>query len=323
MNTFISYSFKDEAKFDDLCFTLETHNIAFWNTDEIAAGQVLGDKLREAVSKCAVCVFLATKNSLNSGWCLAEVGAFWGAGKPVVVYLQDSELGEADLPKQLQRDKWTAKVSDVIKALKVHLSEAAAKEREHRSPLVAYKHQSMALYGVKLDGLSAAKSDVWLIGATMHHTLENTLGIITDKIIAGVEINMLIADPKGAGFEMTAYSFGQDKEALEGESIRTLKECKRIWNRLDQQAEVKGKLDVRLIDEPFPAGVYFYDPKSETGRMMLVPHVPGQDAAEVPVFVFQPAPNGPLEHYFSMYQRVWKRATRFQVWAEANGSYLT
>jgi hypothetical protein len=156
MNTFISYSFKDEAKFADLCFTLKTHNIVYWNTDEIAAGQPLGDKLREAVTKCAVCVFIATKNSLDSGWCLAEVGAFWGAGKPVIVYLQDSDLGEADLPKQLQRDKWTARVSDVVMALNVHLGEAAQKEREGRSPLVAYKHQSMALYSIKLDGLCAA-----------------------------------------------------------------------------------------------------------------------------------------------------------------------
>lgn len=322
MKTFISYSFDDAAKFDDLCYTLDNHNILYWKTDEIAAGHVLGDKLREAVAKCAVCVFLATKNSIESKWCLAEVGAFWGAGKPVIVYLQD-KLEESDLPKQLQRDKWTARVSDVVKALKVHLDEAAQKERERRSPLVAYESQSMALYGVKLAALRAATSDVWYIGATMHHTLENTLTVITDKIVAGVEINILIADPAGPRFEMTAHSFGQDKEALEGESIRTLKECKRVWKRLESHAEVKGKFDVRLIDEPFPAGVYFYDPQSEAGRMMLVPHVPGQDAAETPVFVFQSCPNGPLEHYFSMYQRVWRRATPYKAWAESNSSYLT
>jgi hypothetical protein len=322
MKAFISYSFQDAAKFDDLTYSLDLEKVPYWNTDEIAAGQSLRDKLRDAVRKCAVCVFLATENSIKSSWCLAEVGAFWGAGKPVILYLEDEALRETDLPKQFQGDKWTPHMRDVVKALKLHLSEAAQEEQERRSPLAEYNRDSMALYALKSQGLREALSDVWLIGATMHHTLSNIQSLIMDKITAGMELNVMIADPAGAQYEMTARSFGQEREALELESVTTLKACVRMEQRLNQQENVAGKLNVRLIDELFTAGVYFIDPKSETGRMMLVPHVPGQDAAEVPGFVFQPSSKGPLEHYFDMYQRVWKRATPFKVWAEANGAYL-
>ncbi len=29
-----------------------------------------------------MCVFIATHDSVNSAWCGAELGAFWGAGTP-------------------------------------------------------------------------------------------------------------------------------------------------------------------------------------------------------------------------------------------------
>ena len=323
MKTFISYSFEDKDKFDNLCWSLDAQGITYWKTDEIAAGEPLRGRLREAVAGCAVCVFLATKNSIKSGWCLAEVGAFWGAGKPVVVYVEDSGLQETDLPKQLQGDKWTPQIKEVVGALKFHLGAAAQDERERRSPLVDYNRNSIELYAIKAKGLREASSEAWMIGATMHHTLSNYQTVLTEKIIAGMELNVLVADPKGAEFGLTARSFGQEIGDLEAESTVTLRACKRMESVLDKQENVGGRLNVRLIDELFTAGVYFFDPESETGRMMLVPHVPGQDAAEVPCFVFQPATNGPLEHYFAMYQNVWRRATPFKVWNEANGSYLT
>ncbi|HEV2859618.1 MAG TPA: toll/interleukin-1 receptor domain-containing protein [Pyrinomonadaceae bacterium] len=321
MKAFISYSFSDKEKFENLCFTLDGRNIPYWKTDEIAVGEQLRNKLREAVTKCPVCVFIATKKSLQSGWCLAEVGAFWGAGKPVIVYLDDPELTDDNLPKQLQGDKWTRQVKEVVTSLTFYLDKALQDERQRRSPLVDYNRDSLALYGVKAHALRAATSDVWMFGATMHHTLGNFTSVIIEQIIAGVEYNVLISDPTGSKFEMAACSFGQKKEDLEIESITTLNACTRIEKLLEREEKVGGKLNVRLVDNLFPAGVYFFDPRSEAGRMILVPHVPEQDAAEVPGFIFQPSPNGPLEHYFSMYQRVWKQGIPFKDWTAANGSY--
>jgi TIR domain len=321
MKNFISYSFKDKEKFENLCFALEGRNIPFWNTDEIAVGEQLRARLREAVTKCPVCVFLATKNSLKSGWCLAEVGAFWGAGKPVIVFLDDNDLSDNDLPKQLQGDKWTRGIKEVVGSLKFYMDQALQNENEQRSPLVEYNRDSIALYGLKAKALRTATTDVWMFGAVMHHTLSNFTSAIIERIKAGVEYNILICDPTGEKFEMSACSFGQKKGELEIESVTTLNACIRMEEVLKQEENVGGKLNVRLIDNLFPAGVYFFDPRSEMGRMLLVPHVPDQDAAEVPGFIFQPSPNGPLEHYFDMYQRIWKQATPLATWVNANKLY--
>lgn len=120
MKVFISHSFEDKAKFDDLCFAFEPHGITAWKSEEIAAGETLREELRSAIETCAVCVFIATRNSLASGWCQAEIGAFWGAGKPVVVYLGDELKGE-ELPKQFQPDKWASKTREVVDAVKRRL----------------------------------------------------------------------------------------------------------------------------------------------------------------------------------------------------------
>jgi hypothetical protein len=62
--------------------------------------QRLADQLRQAINSCAACAFIATHNSVNSAWCAAELGAFWGAGKDVVLYVADSSLKDEELPKQ-------------------------------------------------------------------------------------------------------------------------------------------------------------------------------------------------------------------------------
>ena len=54
----------------------------YWNPAEVKAGSSLRDQLRQAVEHCSVCIFVATHRAIESSWCGAELGAFWGAGKP-------------------------------------------------------------------------------------------------------------------------------------------------------------------------------------------------------------------------------------------------
>jgi hypothetical protein len=46
-------------------------------------------------------VFIATPASVKSSWCQAELGAFWGAGKPIIPYVQ-AGVSDADLPVSVQ-----------------------------------------------------------------------------------------------------------------------------------------------------------------------------------------------------------------------------
>ncbi len=83
----------------------------------MSAGQKLARQLREAIDQCDVCIFLATPRSIRSGWCLAELGAFWGAGKKVVIYVADPTVEETDLPPQFNGDLWTNNANKVIAAV--------------------------------------------------------------------------------------------------------------------------------------------------------------------------------------------------------------
>jgi hypothetical protein len=99
---FISYSSKDEAMYSMLCMALDAAGIPRWDTTSMALGESLADQLRSAIGHCEACVFIATRRSIESPWCLAELGAFWGAGKRVILFMADPDLAEATLPPQFK-----------------------------------------------------------------------------------------------------------------------------------------------------------------------------------------------------------------------------
>jgi len=114
---FISHSFDKKANFLNVADPLTTAGISYWNPEiDIKPGSFLRDRLREAIAECCVCIFVATRPSVESSWCASELGAFWGAGKPIIVYLADSSLTESDLPEIVQGDVYEEVISKVVAA---------------------------------------------------------------------------------------------------------------------------------------------------------------------------------------------------------------
>ncbi len=111
---FVSHKQEDEATYSIFCHTLDGAGIKRWDKETMAIGQPLPDQLVAAISKCDACVFLATKRSVESKWCMAELGAFWGSNKQVVIYVTDPDVDLQNLPAQFQGNLWTA---DVVKVL--------------------------------------------------------------------------------------------------------------------------------------------------------------------------------------------------------------
>jgi hypothetical protein len=123
MTAFISYKMpEDENHFKNIEFAFKAARIKY-STVKPTAGRPLGAELRQAIRKCAACVFIATRESLGSGWCKAEIGAFWGAGKPVVIYKVDKTLTDRELPPQSLGDKLAMDLPEVVDAMKVHLKQ--------------------------------------------------------------------------------------------------------------------------------------------------------------------------------------------------------
>ncbi|MDX8029902.1 TIR domain-containing protein [Lentzea sp. BCCO 10_0856] len=107
MTVFISHSFDNKPEFANVTESLDRLKVPYWRPAEIKTGGAsLRDQLRAAVQTCSVCVFIATHASVKSSWCGAELGAFWGAGTPIIVYVADSSLPEKHLPPILQGDAW-------------------------------------------------------------------------------------------------------------------------------------------------------------------------------------------------------------------------
>src|SRR5262245_20309869 len=102
MPVFISHSFENKAEFDNIADALEAEGIQYWKPESLKAGASLSEQLRTAIMESEVCIFVATRHSVESNWCGAEIGAFWGAGKPVVVWVAEASLQENQMPKQFQ-----------------------------------------------------------------------------------------------------------------------------------------------------------------------------------------------------------------------------
>lgn len=113
MTVFISHSFDDQPEFENVTDWLDRLGVPYWKPAEIKSGASLRGQLRQAVGSCSVCIFIATRNSVASSWCGAELGAFWGADIPMIVYLADSSLPEEALPPIVQGDVWDKRLQRI------------------------------------------------------------------------------------------------------------------------------------------------------------------------------------------------------------------
>jgi hypothetical protein len=118
---FISFSTQNDTLCRDIRVLFEASGVSTWNHTTLVAGYPLANQLRKAIDESEVCVFLATKEAMASGWCLAEVGAFWGAGKPVIVFTEDADFDEMALPPQFRGDLRAMNRDKLKEAIQHHL----------------------------------------------------------------------------------------------------------------------------------------------------------------------------------------------------------
>jgi len=125
MLVFISHSFENRPEFENVTDALELRGVSFWNPAEIRPGASLREQLRAAVEQCGLCIFVATRKSIGSSWCGAELGAFWGAGKPIIVYLAEASLTDDELPQIVQGDVWERRISKIAERAKELMAQKA------------------------------------------------------------------------------------------------------------------------------------------------------------------------------------------------------
>lgn len=137
MSAFISHSFDNKPEFENIADALSLRGVPYWNPAEIMPGASLREQLRAAVERCSLCIFIATRPSIASSWCGAELGAFWGAGKPIIVYLAEPSLADDELPEIVRGDVWERRIARIADRAKEVVAQAAA-----TSPLVPARKDS-------------------------------------------------------------------------------------------------------------------------------------------------------------------------------------
>ena len=121
MPVFISFSDDSQRVCDELRRSLESAGIESWNADSMQVGGRLADQLRNAIDTCQLCIFIASERSLNSGWCKAEIGAFWGARKPVLIYEHEAAISRGEVPSQFAGTLWTSDRERLLDGVKQEL----------------------------------------------------------------------------------------------------------------------------------------------------------------------------------------------------------
>ena len=123
MRVFISHAFADREKLADVGRVLSGEGIDCFQPDQMMVGQGLSEQLRDELDRCDGLVFIATRNSIRSDWCNAELGAAWGLRKLVGIYLADSDLEPNDLPGQFRGHLMHRGMFLLAESLKRQLSE--------------------------------------------------------------------------------------------------------------------------------------------------------------------------------------------------------
>jgi CheY-like chemotaxis protein len=181
---FISHSFENKPEFHNVADALAQAKVPYWNPDDVKPGSSLRDQLRQAVDECQVCIFIATHRALQSSWCGAELGAFWGAGKPIIVYIADSSLKEENLPPIVQGNVWERRIAKVVATASELVKEAAdngtgKRGSTHVGDMTIQQLESLIVGAVSL-AAATAKSE-------SRSATPEEIGRAADSVVQGIK----------------------------------------------------------------------------------------------------------------------------------------
>jgi CheY-like chemotaxis protein len=200
MPVFISHSFENLPEFENMTDALVLRSVPFWNPAEIRPGGSLREQLRAAVEKCGLCIFIATRKSIGSSWCGAELGAFWGTGKPIIVYLAEASLTDDELPQIVQGDVWERRISKIAERAKEILAQSTtdggagrAKRDSSVAQLTVEQLEKMIAGAVSLAAATAKDKG----GASSFEEVGSAARNAAGKVLAGFQASETAS--RGAG----------------------------------------------------------------------------------------------------------------------------
>jgi len=183
MSVFISHSLEDFTATSVLTTLLEEANIPFWSSSHLKLGEPLAEQLCRAIEKSTLCIFYATKKSVSSQWCLAELGDFWGARKKVIVFMADSDLSDSMLP-QFNGNFTTNDAQRLIESIRdVHKEQPPAAILDTRvDEIIEYSELPIYLTDEKFDVVACNEEFLKLLQLTRGEALGRNVEDLVDRL---------------------------------------------------------------------------------------------------------------------------------------------
>jgi CheY-like chemotaxis protein len=199
MAVFVSHSFEDKPQFENITDALAQAGVAYWNPAEVQPGSSLRDQLRRAVEDCNVCILVATRRAIASSWCGAELGAFWGAGKPIIVYLAESSLTEDELPPIVQGDVWEPRIFRVVARVRQLMTSAnvTASDRDKKGPANVGSMTAAELERIIIGAMSLAAATAKQSQGIMHEDVGQAAKTVAASVAEGLREAQQVIDASG------------------------------------------------------------------------------------------------------------------------------
>jgi hypothetical protein len=197
MSAYISYSDEDTGMITALRLGLQGQGVNVQDRSSMEGGGSRRDQLKKAIGECDVCIFLATQHSIESDWCKVEVGAFWGAGKGVIVFVADPSVTEEHVPPHLQEDIRHKDFGLVVRDVKKIIFEAEERRKKEaaRRPKMVGEMSIASLYDA-LTSLRSSALDGLPVGEAMRLIHENITLSLADEEAMKPLISRLVGVPR-------------------------------------------------------------------------------------------------------------------------------
>lgn len=197
MEVFISHSSDDVALYNSLLRDLVRDGHQVWDPNCMEAGVNLSAQLSEATRRSKICIFLATKKSIESSWCAAELGAFWGAGKKIIAYTPNTDIDMGKLPPHLREQLWVSSSQDLSR----NLYADQITENEYNIDVVNKDLELDDLVYEVIDGDNQVRK-----ANLIHYSGDNISRVVERLLSKNIEVNLLLAHPiqliKSGSFEL-------------------------------------------------------------------------------------------------------------------------
>lgn len=169
MSVFVSHTKEtqeDRDQLENVRGYLDAQNIPLWmDMQNMVGGADLRKQIIKGVRECDVCVFIATPHSIRSEWCLVEVGAFLGVGKPVIPYR--AGVSQDNLPEPLKSDLATGNLASLATSVRKHLEDARSEvDLRTVADLTVARFQEMLFQSAGLNEVVLGQSVVGILLAS-------------------------------------------------------------------------------------------------------------------------------------------------------------